>query len=181
VVKNALQTELKYSDGSSYGEHMNPDYILGVSWLALDDRLLISFDQHSDTKFGRTQLGAEYWWANMVAFRVGVAEGDLTVGVGFRYAMFQVDYAVRYQEQPLGNQAFVSVTFGDATKMFLNRPEIELVEETDQEEPAEKPEPIKLTEPKPVPVVKERKATPPPAPTAQPGLNKETGIQIIDN
>lgn len=182
VVKNAVQTELKYSNGASYDEHMNQDYILGVSWLALDDKLLISLDQHSDASFGRTHLGTEYWWANMVAFRVGVAEGDLTVGVGFRYAAFQVDYAMRYQEQPLDNQAYISVTFGDATKLFLSRPEIEIADDDnstadnmpENSTPAQKPS----TTEKVKTITKQDK--PMQAPTSQANADKNDKIQIVD-
>lgn len=181
AVKNAVQTGMRYSNAPGVVEHMDPDYILGVSWLTLDERLLLSVDQHSDTKFGRTQIGAEYWWANMVAFRVGVAEGNLTVGVGFRYAAFQVDYAVRYQEQPLDNQAFISVTFGDATKMFLSRPEIEIAEESSRVEEEQQGATNNNDAEQKAAVVKQAPAKKevPPAPAGQPALGKEK-IQIVD-
>ena len=61
----------------------------------------------------------------------GVANGDMTLGVGFRIEDWQFDYAVRYQESPLDNQAFISVTWGDARRSELTKPVIYLLEEDD--------------------------------------------------
>lgn len=177
VVKNAVQTPLTYSNGASYGEHINQDYILGFSWLALDDKLLLSLDQHSDVSFGRTHLGAEYWWAKMVAIRAGLAEKDVTLGIGFRYQFFQVDYAVRYQEQPLEPQSYISVTIGDATSFFLSRPQIELVDDDNAEEESAETQTKKEAAEKPT-VVKTENA--PAAPTAKPQGSKDNSIQIVD-
>lgn len=47
-----------------------------------------------DTKYGTTMhYGAEWWLINTLALRVGLDDGRLSAGAGFRMAAFQVDYA----------------------------------------------------------------------------------------
>jgi hypothetical protein len=129
VVKNVVQSGMSYSNGAAPIEPMDPDYVVGVSWALINHALFLSLDQHTNPKFGRTNLGAEYWlFEETVALRGGYAEKDFTFGLGFRYDLLQIDFAMRFQEAPMENQAIVSLTYGNARHMVVARPEIEIVD-----------------------------------------------------
>ncbi len=127
ALKNAAQSDYTYSNNASEIEHLKQDYVVGASLSLLDNNLLFSVDRHNDLDFIRTRYGAEYWLFDTVAFRAGVEERDTTLGIGFRYKFLQIDYALRYQEAPLGNESYISITYGDATRAHLRRPEIEII------------------------------------------------------
>lgn len=131
ALKNAAQSDYTYSNNSADPEHLKQDYVFGASLSLLDNNLLFSVDRHNDLDFIRTNFGAEYWLLDTVAFRAGVEEKNTTLGIGFRYKSLQIDYALRYQEAPLENESYISITYGDATRAHLRQPEIEIVSKAD--------------------------------------------------
>ena len=143
VARNAIQSGINYSisETGNY-EHYDTDYVVGLAWSLLDNNMTLSVDQSTNEKFGRTYVGAEYWLANVVALRTGLAEREMTLGMGLRYEFLQVDVGYRYQDAPLDNQAYFSVTLGNARRMFLDRPKIEIIEDST---PAER-RPVKAAE-----------------------------------
>lgn len=129
TARNAFQSGINYSTSAeSNEEHYDTDYVAGVAFGMLDNDLTLAIDQYTNSKFGRTNLGLEYWLGDAVALRSGLAEQDLTFGLGVRYEMLQIDVGMRYQDAPLDNQLYFSVTWGDARRLFLDRPQIEIIE-----------------------------------------------------
>jgi len=55
------------------------------------------------------RIGFEKWWANHYALRLGVNDGDFTVGASAKYQSFEFDYA--YQTQDLGDINRVSLIY----------------------------------------------------------------------
>jgi len=131
TARNAIQSGINYSitDTDKY-EHYDPDYVAGFALSLLNNSMTLSVDQSTNEKFGRTYVGMEYWLANVVALRTGLTERDITLGMGLRYEFLQIDVGYRYQDAPLDNQAYFSVTLGNARRMFLDRPKIEIIEDS---------------------------------------------------
>ncbi|MDR2430827.1 MAG: type IX secretion system membrane protein PorP/SprF [Candidatus Margulisbacteria bacterium] len=139
TARNALQSGINYSTSEKSGEeHYDTDYIAGLALSLLNNDLTLAVDQYTNAKFGRTYAGLEYWLANTVALRTGLAENEMTLGVGLRYEFFQLDVGYRYQDAPLDNQVYFSVTLGNARRLFLTRPKIEIIENDSR--PASVPE-----------------------------------------
>jgi len=55
------------------------------------------------------RIGAEKWWADHYALRLGVNDGDFTVGASAKYQRFEFDYA--FQEQTLGDINRISLIY----------------------------------------------------------------------
>lgn len=129
TARNAIQSGINYSTSEgSNKETYDTDYVAGVAFSLLNNDLTLAVDQMTNEKFGRTYVGIEYWLANIVALRTGMAENEMTLGMGLRYEFLQIDVGYRYQDAPLDNQAYFSVTLGDARRLFLQRPKIEIME-----------------------------------------------------
>jgi hypothetical protein len=130
AARNALQSGINYSTSEKNNEeHYDTDYVAGLALSLLNNDLTLAVDQYTNAKFGRTYVGLEYWLANTVALRTGLAENEMTLGVGLRYEFFQLDVGYRYQDAPLDNQAYFSITLGNARRLFLTRPKIEIIED----------------------------------------------------
>jgi hypothetical protein len=71
---------------------------------------IITLSWSLDTKYGtEMQYGAEWWLMKAVALRVGLNNGELTVGTGLRLSTFQVDYAFIGHDD-LGNTHRISTS-----------------------------------------------------------------------
>lgn len=137
TARNALQSGIRYSTGSTEGddvEHFDTDYVAGVAFGLLNNDLTLAVDQYANQKFGRTYLGLEYWLGRAVALRSGLSDNDVTLGMGVRYEMLQIDVGYRYQDAPLDNQVFFSVTWGNARRIFLDRPQIKIIENDNRQQ-----------------------------------------------
>jgi hypothetical protein len=130
TARNVLQSGISYSTAArSSTEHYDPEYTAGLTFGLLNNDLTLSLDRTFSDKYGRNNIGLEYWLANMIALRSGLAEKDMTLGIGLRYAALQLDVGYRYQDAPLENQFYFSLTYGDAHRIFLTTPtEIEIIE-----------------------------------------------------
>jgi hypothetical protein len=134
AMRNVLQSGLSYSTADqSSTEHYDTEYATGLAFSLLNNDLTLSVDRTFSDKYGRNNIGLEYWLANMVALRSGLAEKDMTLGIGLRYASLQLDVGYRYQDAPLENQFYFSLTYGDAHRIFLTAPEIEIIENPPEE------------------------------------------------
>jgi hypothetical protein len=134
TARNALQSGLSYSTADqSSTEHYDTEYTAGLALSLLNNDLALVVDRTFNDKYGRNNIGLEYWLANMVALRSGLAEKDMTLGIGLRYASLQLDVGYRYQDAPLENQFYFSLTYGDAHRIFLITPEIEIIENPQEE------------------------------------------------
>jgi hypothetical protein len=131
---NALQSGLSYSTAEqSNTEHYDTEYTVGLALSLLNHDLSLVVDRTFNEKYGRNNIGLEYWLANMVALRSGLADTDMTLGIGLRYASLQLDVGYRYQDAPLENQFYFSLTYGDAHRIFLITPEIKIIENPPEE------------------------------------------------
>jgi len=129
TLRNALQSGIRYSlSPANEVDYYDTDLVFGAAFALMNNDLTVAIDQHTNPKFGRTYLGVEYWLGKAVALRSGLADNDVTLGIGVRYDMLQVDVGLRYQDAPLDNQMFFSLTWGNARRIFLDRPGIEIVE-----------------------------------------------------
>jgi hypothetical protein len=146
TVRNAVQSGISYSTSSkSNEEHYDTDYVAGVAFSMLNNDLTLAVDQYTNEKFGRTYLGLEYWLGRAVALRTGFADNDVTLGAGVRYEMLQIDVGVRYQSAPLDNQIFFSVAWGDARRLFLDRPQISIIESSNSQQSSNQTRPASQT------------------------------------
>lgn len=126
--KNAFQSGFTYSNTDELTEVYDPVYVAGLSSRFFDDNMLLSVD-YSIESISKLKLGIEYSYEKTIMFRGGIMDGSMTMGLGFRYDMLQVDFGYKFNEFPLENQAYVSMTYGNAEEKELTRPEIELVEQ----------------------------------------------------
>ena len=128
VVKNAMQNGITYSNGAVGLEPYETVAIAGVAWSLFEKEATLAIDYHMG-RLPKLYIGGEYWWERIFAIRAGMAENDMTLGLGIRLSDWQFDYGVRYQTAPLDNQAYISITYGDARRSELRRPVIYLLEE----------------------------------------------------
>lgn len=133
TVKNVLQNSYNYSS-AGYRESLTPEVTLGGAWTLLNKSFVLAYDRTISTNFGKNNIGMEYWLANMVALRAGLAERDLTMGIGFKYELFRADFGMRFQDAPLENQIYMSVSWGNASSFLMSKPEIEIVEAVESKE-----------------------------------------------
>jgi hypothetical protein len=152
TARNFLQSGINYSTSDKANEeHYDTDYVAGFALSLLNNDLTLAVDQYANTKFGRAYVGLEYWLANTVALRTGMADNELTLGVGLRYDFLQLDVGYRYQDAPLDNQVYFSVTLGNARRLFLTRPEIGIMENNSaapaalpRQQPRDLPEEVRI-------------------------------------
>lgn len=132
AVKNVMQNAYNYAS-AGYRESLTPEATVGFAWSLLNKSFIVAYDRQVATNFGKNYLGMEYWMADVIALRAGLAERDLTVGVGFKYELFRADFGMRFQDAPLENQIYMSVSYGNASNFLLAKPEIELVDDAGSE------------------------------------------------
>jgi hypothetical protein len=82
---------------------------LGGSVRAWQDVILVLDIFKVDGEDGGIRFGAEKWWGDRYALRLGLNDGDFTAGAGIKYRAFQFDYA--YQTQELGDINRVSFIY----------------------------------------------------------------------
>jgi opacity protein-like surface antigen len=123
--RNLLGTGFSYNTTDTTASH-TPGYLaVGAAWELVDKSLTFAAD-YSFSQINRLQLGAEYWLNQSLAARGGWNQGTPSLGVGLRYGNFQVDYAMLFNDESLGNSAFISITFGNARLSELSAPEIQI-------------------------------------------------------
>jgi len=153
--RNLLGTGFAYNTTDTTVSH-TPGYLaVGTAWELVDKSLTFAAD-YSFSQINRLQLGAEYWINPSFAARGGWNQGTPSLGLGLRYGNFQVDYAMLFNDEALGNSAFISITFGNARLSEITTPEIQI-----DNEPAKQVEPVKQPD---VPV----EPTSPEAPVSRP-------------
>lgn len=135
AIKNIAQNAYNYSS-AGYKESLTPEATLGFAWTLLNKSFVLAYDRQISNNFGKNNLGLEYWLADMLALRAGLAERDLTMGIGLKYDLFRADFGMRFQDAPLENQIYISVSYGNASSFLLGRPEIEMVESNETATPA---------------------------------------------
>jgi hypothetical protein len=135
--RNLLGTGFAYNTTDTSVSH-TPGYLaVGAAWELVDKSLTFAAD-YSFSQINRLQLGAEYWINQSLAARGGWNQGTPSLGLGLRYGNFQVDYAMLFNDEALGNSAFISITFGNARLSEITTPEIQI-----DNEPAKSVEPVK--------------------------------------
>lgn len=147
--RNMLGTGFSYNTTDTSVSH-TPGYLaVGAAWELVDKSLTFAAD-YSFSQINRLQLGAEYWINQSLATRGGWNQGTPSLGVGLRYGNFQIDYAMLFNDEALGNSAFISITFGNARLSEIATPEIQIDNGTPvkQVEPVKQPEtPVSTPEP----------------------------------
>ncbi|MFC1517208.1 PorV/PorQ family protein [Candidatus Margulisiibacteriota bacterium] len=128
TVVNAAQQGIRWDTTDSTLYNL-PTYLrVGLAWEVLNKRLTLAIDDEIGN-FNRLNLGAEYWFNKNFALRMGTYGEILTLGVGLRHGFFELDYAYSYEQGPITQTAFVSLTFGNARQSELEQPEIYILEE----------------------------------------------------
>jgi hypothetical protein len=145
--RNLLGTGFSYNTSDTTVSH-TPGYMaVGAAWELVDKSLTFAAD-YSFSQINRLQLGAEYWVNQSLAARGGWNQGTPSLGVGLRYGNFQVDYAMLFNDESLGNSAFISITFGNARLSEIATPEIQI--DTTPQPTAQPVQPVQPTPREPV-------------------------------
>ncbi|GBR75639.1 hypothetical protein NO2_0293 [Candidatus Termititenax persephonae] len=129
-VRNAWQSGLNYSVSERSGfEHYPTEYVAGFALTMLDNNLMLALDKAISETDSKTYFGLEYIIAETVSLRSGLADKDMTLGLGLRLVDLQFDVGYRYQDAPLDNQLYFSITYGNARSLFMDVPtDLEIID-----------------------------------------------------
>ncbi|MDC0977683.1 hypothetical protein OAR19_00330 [bacterium] len=106
---NLVKPELKWATGAS--DQTNSRFSIGLAYDLKKNITLFSDIEKIENQNSRFLWGIEYKPITLFAFRAGYSSDKLTLGTGFSYKNFSVDYAyVDHQDKQLGNNQYISAT-----------------------------------------------------------------------
>jgi hypothetical protein len=111
-LQDVTKTKLKWDSASKHEDVIPLSVKFGAAYTKQAPSLksVVTLSWSLDTKYGtEMHYGLEWWLMKILALRVGLNAGELTVGTGLRLSNFQVDYAFIGHDD-LGNTHRISTS-----------------------------------------------------------------------